>query len=116
MGPKRLVLVENRLVLLVRPVVGVPIRLTEERWNHIRSRHAEMTDQRDRVLETVESPECVQQGDFGELLAVRHYPHTPLTRKFLVVAYRELSSDDGFVMTAYFTSRPSARRSIVWKP
>ncbi len=65
-----------------------PIRLTMERWNHIRNRHPEMATQRERVLETVESPDYIQNGDFGELLAVRHYPETPLTSKYLVVAYR----------------------------
>ena len=93
----------------------VPVRLTEERWKHIRERHPEMETQRARVLETVESPESVQQGDFGELLAIRHYPQTPLTTKFLVVAYRETSTDDGFIMTAYFASRPSAKRVVLWK-
>jgi hypothetical protein len=57
----------------------------------------------------------IQQGDFGEVLAVRFYPETPLTRKSLVVAYREISSEDGFILTAYLTSRPSARRVTSWK-
>ena len=103
-------------MLLVRSISGAPIRLTEERWGHIRLRHPEMNSQRDRVLETIQSPDYIQEGDLGELLAVRYFPKTPLTDKYLVVAYREISNEDGFVMTAYFTSRPSAKRSIVWKP
>lgn len=74
-----------------------------------------MNNQRERVLETLQEPDMIQQGDFGELLAIRHYPQTPLTSKFMVVAYREVSLDDGFVLTAYLTSRPSARRITVWK-
>ncbi len=93
----------------------VPVRLTGERWHHIRSRHPEMESQRSRVLETVESPDCVQEGDFGELLAIRHYACTPLTRKFLVVAYREVRMDDGFILTAYLTSQPSGKRKTIWK-
>jgi hypothetical protein len=57
----------------------------------------------------------IQQDDFDELLAVRFYPETPLTRKFLVVAYRELGPEDGFILTAYLTRRPSARRVTIWK-
>jgi hypothetical protein len=38
-----------------------------------------------------------------------------MTSKFLVVPYREVSKDDGFVLTAYLTSRPSTSRSVVWK-
>jgi len=66
-------------------------------------------------LETLAEPDMIQQGDFGELLAVRFYPETPLTRKFLAVAYREVSPEDGFILTAYLTSRPSARRVTIWK-
>jgi hypothetical protein len=74
-----------------------------------------MGDQRERILETVTEPDMIQKGDFGELLAIRFYPETPLTSKFLVVAYQEVSSEDGFILTAYLTSRPSLRREILWK-
>jgi hypothetical protein len=94
---------------------GIPIRLTDERWSHIAQRHPEMINQRDQMLETLKEPDMIQEGDFGELLAVRFYPQTPLTSKFLVVAYREVSHDDGFILTAYFASRPSARRVMIWK-
>ena len=94
---------------------GVPIRLTDERWEHIRRRHPEMDSQRERVLETVGSPDCLQEGDLGELLALRHYEQTPLTSKFMGVAYRETAADDGFVLTAYLTSRPSGARNVIWK-
>jgi hypothetical protein len=56
---------------------GIPIRLTDERWNHVVRRHPEMYDQRERVLETLREPDMIQQGDFGELLAIRHYQKTP---------------------------------------
>jgi len=102
-------------MLIVLSRNGVPVRLTEERWEHIVRRHPEMDDQRERVLETVAEPDMIQQGDFGELLAVRSYPDTPLTSKFLVVAYQEVSLEDGFILTAYLTSRPSARRVTIWK-
>ena len=100
---------------IVRSVNDVPIRLTEERWKHISRRHPETKTQRERVLETVSEPDLVQRGDAGELLAVRHYPETPLTEKYLVVPYRELSGTDGFILTAYLTNRPSSGRETVWK-
>lgn len=103
-------------MLIVKSVSGVPIRLTEERWQHIRVRHPEMQDQQERILETVAEPDLVQKGDAGELLAVRRYDRTPLTEKCLVVPYRELNEEDGFILTAYLTSQPSAWREIVWKP
>ncbi len=74
-----------------------------------------METQQAQVLETVESPDAIHEGDFGERLAIRHYATTPLTSKYLVVAYRESSIQDGFIMTAYLTSRPSTRRIVLWK-
>lgn len=94
----------------------VPIRISQERWGHITRRHPEMDNQKEKVIETISNPDLVQAGDFGELLAIRLYPETPLTRKNLVVAYRELSGQDGFILTAYFTNTPSKRRKVLWKP
>lgn len=94
---------------------GVPFRLTEERWTHIRRRHLEVDGERDRVLETVSDPDQIQAGDAGELLAIRHYEATALTEKYLVVPYREVSPEDGFMLTAYLTNEPSAGRQTVWK-
>lgn len=87
-------------MLIVYSIQSVPVRLTDERWQHVIRRHPEMSSQRDRVLETMTDPELIQQGDFGELLAVRFYAETPLTSKFLVVVYREVDIEDGFVVTA----------------
>jgi hypothetical protein len=102
-------------MFIVRSVNSVPIRLTEERWDHIRRRHPEMEGQRECILETVTEPDLVQRGDAGELLAVRLYPETPLSKKHLVVPYREIHEMDGFVLTAYLTNRPSGRRETVWR-
>ena len=101
-------------MIIVRSVNQVPIRLTSERWDHIMMKHPEMESQRERVLQTVIAPDLVQRGDFGELLAVRFYPQTPLTQKHLVVAYREVGSSDGFILTAYLARRPSAKREVIW--
>jgi len=102
-------------VLVIRSKNGVPIRLTEERWGHVGRRHPEMSDQKDRVLETVSEPDVVYQGDEDALMAVRLYPETPLTEKFLVTVYREVTDADGFILTAYYTSRPASGREVVWK-
>jgi hypothetical protein len=101
---------------LIRSINNVPIRLTDERWQHITTRHPELVDQQEKLLETIAKPEQIQAGDTGELLAIRFYPQTPLTSKFMVVAYREVSVDDGFILTAYFTNRPSTRRITLWTP
>lgn len=95
---------------------AIPIRITQERWEHITRRHPEIENQKEKVIEAISNPDVVLAGDFGELLAVRFYPKTPLTEKHLVVAYRELSRQDGFILTAYFTNLYSKRRKVLWKP
>lgn len=66
------------------------------------------------VIETVAMPDLIQAGDSDELLAVRFYDNTPLGRKHVVVAYRETSVTDGFILTAYLTRRPSQQREVLW--
>jgi hypothetical protein len=78
-------------------------------------RHPDMETQRERVLEALVEPDMIQEDDFGTLLAARLYPETPLTRKYLVVVYRETSAADGFILTAYLASQLSARRDTLWK-
>ncbi len=100
---------------IVQSVTGVPIRLTPERTEHIERRHPEMSGEGERILETLSSPDYVQEGDAGTLIAVRHYPKTPLTEKYCCVVYRELIEDDGFILTAYFATNPAEWRNVVWK-
>lgn len=103
-------------MVITRSVGGVPIHLTRERWDHICRRHPELHGQQEKVLETLQRPAEVFHGDFGEKLAIRFYRRTPLTSKYLVVAYKELSKQDGFVVTAYFAKRLATWRQRLWKP
>ena len=91
-------------------VNNVPIRLSKERFEHISSRHPEMKDSISRILETLNNPDFVQRGDAGTHLAIKKFQKTPVTdKKFLVVVYKEAHLDDGFVLTAYYTTRPRNR-------
>lgn len=102
-------------MVIVKSKNNIPIRLTKERWFHIISRHPELMDQKERILETIAEPEIIQEGDFGEIIAIKFYKETPLTSKYLVVIYKEIKSSDGFVITAYYTNKPSERRKIIWR-
>lgn len=77
--------------------------------------HPELRGQRRKVLGTVGHSSEVLKGDFGERLAVRFYRRTPVSSKHLVVAYREVSATDGFIITAYFANRAPAWRERLWK-
>jgi hypothetical protein len=95
---------------IVYSVEGVPIRLTTERWLHIVENHDDMAGYYDDVLTTVEDPECVLLGHKGSLVAVQNYGRN----RYLMVIYRQVSREDGFVITAFFTEEID-RGNVLWK-
>ena len=64
------------------------------------------------VLETIEEPEIIYEGQAGEYLAVREIE----TGKYIVVIYREVNKQDGFIITAFLTKRKKQleRRRRLW--
>jgi hypothetical protein len=88
----------------------VPIRLTDERWSHIVNAHDEMAGYNDDCLQVVEDPDLVLPGLRGSLKAVKSYGRN----RYLVVIYREVDQEDGFVVTAYFVRRID-RRKAIWR-
>jgi hypothetical protein len=94
---------------------NVPIRLTEERWQHIINRHPEMKDSREKLLKTVLNPEIILQGDKDTKQAAKFYEKTKITSKYLIVIYKEISEIDGFILTAYFANQYAKWRKIHWK-
>jgi len=91
-------------------VDNVPIRLTTERWFHIVENHDDLAGHYDDVLHTVEEPDLILRGYRGSLIAVRGFGR----KRYLAVVYRQLSAEDGFVITAYFTSKID-RRNVIWR-
>jgi hypothetical protein len=64
----------------------------------------------DRMLEAVEEPDYILRGNAGSLIAVL----TLGGRKYLHTVYRELSEDDGFIITA-FIGRKLNKSRITWR-
>ncbi|WP_119065329.1 hypothetical protein [Aggregatilinea lenta] len=97
--------------MLLHSTSGKPIRLSNERWEHITKGHPELVNLKDRVLAAVEQPDRILSGNVGELLAVKEIE----SGKWIVVVYRELEAD-GFVITAFLTRRGRAldRRQQLW--
>jgi len=88
---------------------GVPIRLTEERWFHITENHDDLAGHYDDVLYAIEDPDYIIEGYRKALIALKK-----ITRnKFLAVVYREISREDGFVITAYFTSKIDLEKEVI---
>ena len=103
---------------VVKSKNNVSIRLTSERWTHITMSHADMNNNEDLLLETVEEPDMILKGVSDELRAVRYYQKTHLGPKYLMVAYKELSYGEGFIITAYKTSKIDKiliKRGVIWK-
>jgi hypothetical protein len=69
------------------------------------------------ILETIENPDFILSGDYGEMVAVKLFEKTPVTNdKYLTVVYKETSKLDGFILTAYFSRSLNKTRKIIWKP
>jgi hypothetical protein len=88
---------------------GVPIRFTEERWLHIVSNKPYMESYYEHILEAVENPMCVLRGYGGSLVAVLSVGR----QQYLHVVYKEVSREDGFIITAFIT-RKYNRKMRVW--
>ena len=91
---------------------GVSIRLTMERWFHITEEHSEMAGYYFEVLETLQEPKAIYEGKGGESLAAKEIE----PGKYLIVVYKEMGREDGFVITAFLTKRIKQieRRTKLW--
>jgi hypothetical protein len=87
----------------------VPIRLTEERWFHITENHDDLAGHYDDVLYAIEDPDYIIEGYRKALIALKKIARN----KFLAVVYREISRQDGFVITAYFTSKIDLEKEVI---
>ncbi len=57
---------------------------------------------------TFESPDCIIKGYGNALIALKK-----LQVKYLAVVYKEISDNDGFIVTAYFTSKIKLEREVI---
>ena len=87
---------------------GVPIRLTNERWEHIVSNKEYMKSHYDDVLRAIENPTLILRGYNCSLVAVLNLSRN----SFLHVVYREVKKDDGFVITAFIARNVNRSRRI----
>src|SRR5260370_25357528 len=91
-------------------VNGVPIRLTDERWEHILFRRPEMASFIETLLDAVGDPEYILRGYRGTLIAVMHLGE----RSYLNVVYRALSQRDGCIITTRI-ERQLDKSKIIWR-
>lgn len=104
------------VVSTTKSVFGKTILLTFKQWSHIVESHDYMAGNVDKIMETVNTPDCIAQGLKGELLAIKHYPQTNVSNKYCVVVYKE--KEEGFIITAFMTSKLETvikDKGILWR-
>ena len=91
------------------------IRLTDERLKHIETFHPEMSDQLDKIKETLFNPDIIIKSntDPNVELFYRYYDVTPVTKKYLCVVVKVLINDL-FIITTYFTDTIK-KGKILWE-
>lgn len=98
------------IIGIAHSISGVPIRLTDERWEHILDSHPELGAFRDKLLDAVGNPDYILASRRGAFAAV-----VVLGRKaFLHVFYVEKGRHDGFILSARLQDRMDKAR-IVWR-
>jgi hypothetical protein len=97
---------------IVSSINNVPIRLPEERWIHIVENHDDLAGHLDDVLDAVETPDVIIKGYRDAVIALKKIRQD----KFLAVVYKETGPTDGFIITAYFSSKIKLEREVIlWK-
>lgn len=93
----------------VRSILGREIRTTAAYFDRIRTiKHPELRDSIRAVLQTFEQP--VEVWDVGNDI---HLYYQRVGNQWLVAAARHLNGD-GFLVTAYRTSKPKRKGIKIW--
>ncbi len=94
----------------VKSVSGKRIRLTEERWQHIRERHPEVAEHVNEVVKTIENPDIITAGWEDEIVAIKKFG-----KQDIAVIYKE-NKLEGFVITAFLTRSRKyfEKRGVIW--
>ena len=101
-------------MIYVRAVRDILVTMSGRRMNRLFAGHPETELFRQRIVETLEEPALIQEGDDGTYMAVRSYPESVGSIRFFVVIFRLFKSGKGTVVTAYYTRKPSSDREVVW--
>ncbi len=85
---------------------GRLIRLTKDRWAHIKSDHPEMVAELENIKSAVTSPEFIKNSEYDENVRFyyRYYKDRKSHAKYLLTAIKHLNGD-GFVITAFYTNK-----------
>jgi len=113
--------VEGRIIAVVRSRSGARVRLTAKQWEHIVTARPELGGFRREILDVVERPEEVYEPpprvkpQLHAIKRVERLADVGLSQN-LVVVYRELTRQEGFIITAFpISDRRKRRMYRLWR-
>ncbi|MBI4141195.1 hypothetical protein HY485_05150 [Candidatus Woesearchaeota archaeon] len=89
-------------VITVKDKTNRIIVLSQEQWGHI-TEHHEMTNQTERIVETLEQPDKIITSPEDSSLNY-YFKHYKASGRFLLVAAKYLNGT-GFIITAFYTTK-----------
>jgi len=114
-------LVEGKTIAVVRARSGARVRLTAKQWEHIVTARPELKDFEREILEVVEHPDEVFEPPprvKPQLHAVKRFERLADVglSENLVVVFRELTRQEGFIITAFpISDRRKRRMYRLWR-
>ncbi len=114
-------MVEGKTIAVVRSRSGARVRLTAKQWEHIVTARPELEDFKHEILGVVEHPDEVFEPPprvKPQLHAVKRFERLAdfgLSEN-LVVVFRELTRQEGFIITAFpISDRRKRRMYRLWR-
>lgn len=113
--------IQSKRIAIVKSKSGAQIRLTERQWKHIITARPQLEGFQEEILDVIEHPDEVYAPP------PRVKPQLHAVRKFkrltdvglsenLVVVYRELTPEEGFIITAFpISDRRKRRMYRLWR-
>ena len=98
------------VVKSVKDCFGRRIFLTQERWQHIITRHPELRDKQNEVLKTVKQPEIIVENPFNKSVNLYHRFDKRLNLYTVVI----VEIEQGFIITSY-SSLGIKKGEIIWQ-
>jgi hypothetical protein len=115
------VAVPSKIIATVKSKSGAQIRLTEKQWKHIIAARPQLEEFQGEILRSVEHPDEVYAPPSRvrpQLHAVKQFKrlrNIGLSEN-LVVVYRELTPEEGFIITAFPISDGRKKRAYrLWR-
>jgi len=90
------------VIFVIKDKTGRTITLRKDRWSHI-LKHPEMTNQQERIKETLEKPYKIirLEGDENVTFYFRYYKDF---KQYLMIMVRYLNGQ-GFIITGFYTDK-----------